>query len=410
MKKIIISIISAAVVIVLFFTLQRLVEPKYADDLLEGNFTAEYYNETTEHDVILIGDCEVYENINPMTLWQEYGITSYIRGNAQQLTWQSYYMLEDTLRYEKPKVVIYNVQALTHAEPQREEYNRMTLDGMKWSKTKWDAVLASMCEEENVLDYIFPILRYHSRITSLTKSDFDYYFTPRQITHNGYYMRIDVLPVSESEVADAAWLLGTETDDDTEEETFDPWEAVEEDMPEDAAEEEFDPWETLEGDTSENAPEEETKEGKAEDNDEAFGSYPMEYLEKIRKTCEKNGITLILMKAPSLAPEWHDSENVQIVEYAKKHNLAYINFYELLEETGIDFETDTYDGGLHMNLSGACKLSDYLGKVLTEQYGMEDHRADEKISAVYAEKYKFYQDMIKKQEQELEKYGKIKNY
>lgn len=121
---------------------------------------------------------------------------------------QSYYMSEDTLKYEKPKLVVYNVQALTHGEPQKEEYNRMTLDGMKWSKTKWNAINASMCKGENMLDYIFPILRYHSRITSLSRSDLTYFASARKVTHNGYYMRIDVLPASESDVADPTWLLG----------------------------------------------------------------------------------------------------------------------------------------------------------------------------------------------------------
>ena len=189
-KKIAVGILSAAVVVLLFAVLQRLVQPKYADDILEGNFTAEYYQETTKHDVLMIGDCEVYENFDPIYLWKNYGITSYIRGNAQQLTWQSYYMLEDTLKYEKPKLVVYNVQALTYGEPQKEEYNRMTLDGMKWSKTKWNAINASMCKGENMLDYIFPILRYHSRITSLSRSDLTYFASARKVTHNGYYMRI----------------------------------------------------------------------------------------------------------------------------------------------------------------------------------------------------------------------------
>ena len=97
-KKIAVGILSAAVVVLLFAVLQRLVQPKYADDILEGNFTAEYYQETTKHDVLMIGDCEVYENFDPIYLWKNYGITSYIRGNAQQLTWQSYYMLEDNLK------------------------------------------------------------------------------------------------------------------------------------------------------------------------------------------------------------------------------------------------------------------------------------------------------------------------
>ena len=130
----------------------------------------------------------------------------------------------------------------------------------------------------------------------------------------------------------------------------------------------------------------------------------------MRELCEKNGIQLILMKAPSLSPVWYDSENEQILDYAKRYNLPYINFYDLLEETGIDYETDTYDGGLHMNLSGADKVSQYLGNVLTTQYGIEDHRSDAEISKVYDRKYQFYEDMIAAQQKELDQYGEIRSY
>ena len=156
-----ITVFFAALFAILFF-LQRLLMPKYMTDIVEGALTAEYYEETTNHEVLFVGDCEVYENFSPITLYQEYGISSYIRGSAQQLAWQSYYMLEDTLRYETPKVVVFNVLALKYDEPQSEAYNRMTLDGMRFSRTKIDAVKASMTKNENLLDYLFPILRYHS--------------------------------------------------------------------------------------------------------------------------------------------------------------------------------------------------------------------------------------------------------
>lgn len=430
-KKIAVGVISVVVVVVLFFALQRLVVPKYAGDTpLEGNFTSEYYEETTNHDVIMVGDCEVYENFDPMVLWKEYGITSYIRGNAQQLAWQSYYMLEDTLKHEKPKVVIYNVQSLTHGEPQREEYNRMCLDGMKWSKTKVDAIKASMCKGENFLDYVFPILRYHSRITELTGNDVKYYLEPRKITHNGYYMRIDTLPASESDVADPSWLLGTEEEKQAAEsganEIDDPWAEIDEngEGQEDAADTEEgddidDPWAEVEG-----AEEADTEDGSgivepgtdtaqsSSDGEKKFGSYPMKYLDRMRKLCEKEGIQLLLVKAPSLAPQWYDAQNQQVVDYAEKYELPYINFYELLEETGIDYETDTYDGGLHMNYSGATKLSRYLGKYLTSQKAMDvkDYRKDSKLSKVYEKKLQFQEEMKEAQQKELDKYGEIKNY
>lgn len=444
-RKIAVGAVSLAVAVALFFGLQRLVVPKYAGDTpLEGNFTAEYYGEETEHDVIMVGDCEVYENFDPMVLWKENGITSYIRGNAQQLVWQSYYMLEDTLKYEKPKVVIYNVQSLTHGEPQREEYNRMCLDGMKWSKTKADAINASMCKGENFLDYVFPLLRYHSRITDLTKNDIKYYLEPRKITHNGYYMRIDTLPASQSDVADPSWLLGTEEEKKAaqsgENEIIDPWAAIDEGQEDDASETERaateegndageedstdveddvidDPWADIEG--AEESGEEDgsdivepgtdTAQSSGE-GDKKFSSYAMNYLDKMRKLCEKEGITLLLVKAPSLAPQWYDGQNQQVLDYAEKHGLAYINFYDLLEETGIDYETDTYDGGLHMNYSGAKKLSHYLGNYLKNHMKWEDHREDTNLSKVYEEKLQFQEEMKKAQQKELDKYGEIKNY
>lgn len=386
-KKAATVILSIVVPILLFLGLQRLVQPKYATDVLEGNFTAEYYNETTDHDVILIGDCEVYENIDPIYLWENYGITSYIRGNAQQLAWQSYYMLEDTLRTETPKVVIYNVQALTYDKPQKEEYNRMTLDEMRWSKTKWEAVRASMCEGEHLIDYVFPLLRYHSRILELKKEDLTYFGSRRRVSHNGYYMRVDVLPVSESDVADPSWLLG----DDEEEES----EAID------------DPWGNIEGAVEEG---EEDPVVHIKEKNKPFGKLPMKYLDKIRSLCKQKGIQLILMKAPSLAPQWYESDNQQVVEYAKRYKLPYINFYELLDETNIDFETDTYDGGLHMNLHGADKLSDYLGKELVQKYHIKSHKGESVYEKVYAEKVQFYETMMKQQQEEIKQYGEVRNY
>lgn len=488
LKKIAVSIISILVVVALLLTAQRLVMPKYAgdgeDSPLEGNFTAEYYNETTKHDVLMVGDCEVYENIDPMVLWKQYGITSYIRGNAQQLVWQSYYMLEDALRYETPKVLIYNVQSLQHGEPQRETYNRMTLDGMEWSKTKVDAISASMIPEdkpatdsveaqqkEQFLDYVFPILRFHSRITDLNKNDFKYFADAKKVTHNGYYMRVDVAPVSEgiknSEI-DVSWLpqvkkqyknVKSEVEEDSsdeeglddpfaEEEMVDPFEAgkvqkdentkktsdkdaeVEEDSEEDAEAEELseeeldDPFADGEledpfaedgdvedpFDEGDDTSKDKKSEVKKDDGGVQFSEYAIKYLDKMRDLCKKKGIKLVLMKAPSLEPVWHESEEAQVQEYAKKNHLQYINFYDLLEDVGIDYEEDTYDYGLHMNLNGAGKVAKYLGKFLAEKYDLEDHRSDSTLSKVYDKKYKAYKDMIEAQKKELKKYGEIRSY
>jgi hypothetical protein len=414
-KKGLACCISVIVFLILFFGFQRLVEPKYADGIPEGNLTAEYYDETTTHDVIMLGDCEVYENLDPMYLWKNYGITSYIRGNSQQLLWQSYYMLEDTLKYETPKVVLLNVQALNYGEPQRETYNRMVLDGMKWSATKFNAIRASMFEDENMLDYVFLILRYHSRITELTASDFKYYFKSKKVAHNGYYMRVDVLPLSESDVADGSWLLGESADDDGEQiddpwpdsedaEIDDPWEIEDDDTEID------DPWDTGDEGIEEDAQADKALDGASDTAEHQFAERAMEYLDRIRKLCEENEIKLILMKAPSVSPVWYEDEEQQVLDYVEQYGLDYLNFYNHIDEMALDYETDTYDGGLHMNLSGADKLSRCLGDYLVENYSLEDHRGDASLAEIYDQKYQFYLSMIQEQQEELDTYGQIRMY
>ena len=78
-----------------------ILRPKYLTVSKEGSLTEEYYASVAEtnHDVIFIGDCEIFESFVPAILWEEYGISADLRGGAQQLVWNSYYMLEDALRY-----------------------------------------------------------------------------------------------------------------------------------------------------------------------------------------------------------------------------------------------------------------------------------------------------------------------
>lgn len=319
------------VIFILLYLLQRLFVPKYITGIVEGAFVSEYYREENkDFDVIFVGDCEVYENFSPIALWEEYGINSYIRGSAQQYIWQSYYLLEDTLRYHKPKVVVFNIQSLQYDESQSEAYNRMTLEGMKWSSAKVGSINASMTEDEHFIEYVFPLLRYHDRWKELTSDDVNYMFKTKPITFNGYYMRTDVKAA---------------------------------------------------GDIPEGRPME----------DYSFGDKAWEYMDKIRLLCEENEIELVLIKAPSLYPYWYEEYESQVEDYVAKYNLTYINLLEHQDETKVDYNTDTYDGGLHMNLSGAEKLSHFIGPVLLE-HGAPDRRDDEELSRVWEKEIARYNE------------------
>ena len=334
-RKLLKNVLSVIAVLLVFAVavglVSRLLQPKYMTDLVEGSFTSQYYKEAGGHDVIFIGDCEVYSNFSPMELYRQQGITAYVRGNSQQLIWQSYYILEETLRYETPKVIVWNVNAMRYSEPISEAYNRLALDKMRWSDAKVNMILASMMEEEDFLSYVFPILRYHSRFDKLTSEDFTYLFQEKDNTWGGYLMEKGVVPV-------------------------------------------------------ENLPR------KRPLPDYAFGDICWDYLDKMRQLCQENGAELILIKAPSVYPFWYDEYDAQMEEYAAEHGLAFYNFLDYVEEMGIDYSTDTYDAGLHMNLSGATKLSTFFAQILAENHGLEDHRNDPEIAAIYDEKLRLYDE------------------
>ncbi|MBO5897736.1 MAG: SGNH/GDSL hydrolase family protein, partial [Clostridia bacterium] len=55
--------------------------------------------------------------------------------------------------------------------------------------------------------------------------------------------------------------------------------------------------------------------------------------------------------------------------------------------------TDSYDGGLHLNASGAEKLSRYFGRLVTEQYELTDTREDAARAAVWQSETERYEAM-----------------
>lgn len=304
---------------------QRILTPKYVSQAQDGRLVAEYYRSAKNHDVVFVGDCEVYENISPVTLWQEYGISAYVRGSPQQLIWHSYHLMEDTLRYERPKVFVYNVYAMRYSTPQSEPYNRLALDGMAWSNAKSEAIKASMTEGESYLSYVFPLLRYHSRWSELTAEDFAYaYAQTPQLSVNGFLMHTGV---------DGVETLSYDIDG----------------------------------------------------FEQPISRICWDYLDKMRLLCQENGVELVLMKAPTNTKKynWYASWDASVDAYAEKHGLRYYNFLRHIDAIGLDYTSDTYDRGAHLNLTGAEKLSAYIGSILCDEIGITDRRGEADYEAVW---------------------------
>lgn len=101
----------------------------------------------------------------------------------------------------------------------------------------------------------------------------------------------------------------------------------------------------------------------------------LEHLQNIMDMCRDCGADLILLGTPS-PQNYNYSIHNAIAEYADKQGLTYIDMNLCIEEIGIDWSTDTLDKGDHLNLSGAERVTEYLGRYLADNYCLTDHRED----------------------------------
>lgn len=95
---------------------------------------------------------------------------------------------------------------------------------------------------------------------------------------------------------------------------------------------------------------------------------------QLKKLCEENGIRLILYSIPSSFNYNHPRCDT-LAALAQENGLTYL---DLNSEPSIviDWQQDTSDGGDHINLYGARKVSHFFGEYLKENGLAEDHRGD----------------------------------
>ncbi len=309
---------------VILAALTRLLTPKF---LLSDTWdtTATYVNfyqvERDTVDVIFLGSSRTAAAFCPQELYDGYGISSYNLGCEQQNLLVSYYWLREALRYQTPQAVVLDVKELflydeTESLNTSEACTRKAMDYMRWSSNKAEAVSA-ICRadsEQSELSYYFPLLRYHSRWKSLGENDFSGEEMAAYSQLRGFAPLLDV-----NEGGYGAF-------------SPDPGAVSEAAIP-----------------------------------------LMREYLDRIADLCGERGIRLILVSVPYESASAGRYKTVSA--YAAARGIPYFDFSteELSGQIGYDFLADSNDVG-HANLSGALKLTDFVGAVLRDDYGVVSAR------------------------------------
>ncbi len=342
-KKIVLPILTFLLSFALIFTLaQLLVVPRDTEAQPERALIGEFSEGFGEQDVLFLGDCEIYESFSTVTLWEEYGIDAWLCGSPQQLLWHSLAMLEQAFAVGELSVVVLGVYGLRYDEPQSEAYNRMALEGLRKTPALASHIRTAMTPGESLLSYYLPLLRYHDRWDEITRRDVELLLAPKEpISYQGYLMQCGVVPDADG-VPDHAGALPP----------IDP----------------------------------------------DFGEMATTYLARIASLCKQNDAQLILVKAPtdSWSYPWHREWEDQVRALAEELDVPYYNLLSCTEEIGLDYTTDTYDAGLHLNVIGAEKTARYFGEILRSEYAVPDRRGE----TLRAQKWKGLVSRYEDQKQE----------
>lgn len=157
----------------------------------EANIVLPFYDEPKNTlDVVFIGSSHMMCSVYPMELYDRYGVASYVFASSAQLLPQSYYQLKEAFRFQTPKLIVLDVSGVIYdTKISSSEYAHVQIDNMSFSPVKYEAIW-DLFDKEARSEYIFNIIRFHSRWKELGRND----FMPVESITKGSYVSTDCTP------------------------------------------------------------------------------------------------------------------------------------------------------------------------------------------------------------------------
>jgi hypothetical protein len=265
-----------------------------------------YRQETDSVDVLYVGSSHVYNAVNPLVIYEKTGLTGFDLATSAQDMATAYFLVREALRSQSPKCVVLDVYGFHFESLLLAENYKKTLDNMKWSPVKLEAVQAwqENLDQEKTVNRLFTLLDFHTRWTELNSLDYNY--RKEMQLYKGYVPTNEVLPV-ELVPSDASPVMSIHDSD-------------------------------------------------------------VEYLDSIMELCREQGMNLVLIATPHA--DWRPEEKAQIEELADQKEVAFYDFNESghLQAMNLDTTQDFKDRN-HLNSFGAQKFSEYLASFVTDWGG-----------------------------------------
>jgi len=281
----------------------------------EYGSTWEQYRSETKNtiDVLFFGSSLSYCDVIPAVIYEEAGLRSYVMAGPEQTVPITYYYVKEACKTQKPQLVAVEITNTFYKRYQN--YTKANISYMPFGLNRLGATFAG-AEKEEVFGLLFPLYNYHYRWTTTESYEIKNHISPPDDMTAGYTLLTK------------SCAAPTETTLDYISET---------------------------------------------DNYRRN----IEYLTKLKKFCDKEGIELLLYITPSYG-KIPEAALSKLSDDLKSIDVTLHNFNEDIDSLELNDDLDWYDP-LHFNIRGAEKFSRFLAEKLTSVYTLEASNVNSEI-------------------------------
>lgn len=309
-----------------------------------------YEEEDDTIDVLYMGTSATNRYYNPGQAYEEEGVAAYNMAVMGMPMFFMSTMIDEVEKTQDPGLYIIEIRNVLKSKDEvTDAHIRRVTDSMKFSADRFKAVnialeytegakgeLSDVDEEK--LSYYIPVIKYHSRATSGELTAGDVFLTDGQSAVKGYVLS----PLTVTQKAQ--------------------------------------------------------KESVYSDERSALAPEMAAAFEEALKRCDQlkaEGKEILFVLSPYVVREGQMDKFNTAKDMIEAHGFDFLNCNDaaVLEEMGIDWETDFYNSK-HVNYQGAEKYTRFLTKYIKENYEIPDRRGDENYSS-WSEAYDKYQDYVK---------------
>lgn len=319
--------IKHSVPVIAFFTILMLIFGKIGQvarpDDPDCDVWAKYYaEEDNTIDAVFIGSSGMYRYWIPAQAYKEQNYTSALIGSAGQDIRTAPYIMEEAVKSQDVKLFVVETRSaifrgeIDKVNTENLNYNlEILVSGMNPSYNKCKMIQdLYISDQGEKLTLMFPILRYHENFISMDR---------QQIADR-------MNPVNnEFKFANQSSKIKKQKEPVVE------------------------------------------KSDKKYISDEAYG-----YLDDIVNKADELGVKVLFVSTPYATTAKQGAVSIELDEYLKGKGYDYIDLNLYNDEIGLDYKIDFYNSR-HTNISGAQKVTTYLGTFIKDKYGLTSQLTDE---------------------------------